>query len=305
MEYSYFWLTLLHVLSGGLFIGGPCVAWMDLAWRRGSPAQRWSHQRLVLQHSLAAGVAVLAIGLLMAGFQWDQSFDRAWAVVESRWWFAFLEFGFSWGIIAAIIYMQPTWPTSRWGSWCVLGLLFLAATNSLYHFPALMVVSREIRLNPTWTPPAVPEGLVRSLLFSPAILFRWINVAIASLFMTVIWNRFVVGLQRDLAEDDRPVDSGQADAGERSLDRWLGGLIWGLLILLALTGLCMLLNMDVADTQRLLAVGEGKSNMMMLSILAAVGVGVRVLWREDRPTALSRFPEVGLILFAAAGMLVH
>lgn len=325
MDYFYFCLTLLHVIAGFLFVGIPVVAAVDL-WRR--PTESWPFWRPALQQAAAAGLAAMAIGVLMAGFRWDDSFDRAWEVVGSRWIFAFFELGFSLAILTALAAYAPTWPTTRWKRGLAWFCLILAATNSLYHFPALMVVSREIRTRPEWLV-GLEEPVIRQLLFSGEILYRWLHVALASLFFSLVWLRFLVGLQAEAQspgdqapEAETPSEQNTskptttqalrpaATAAETitpaalaTVDRSLQlGVIWGLGLMLT-SGLVLLLHLRPATLHTLLALGSGRSNNLMIGVVAATVVGILVLREDSRTTGLKRFLDVGLMIVAATAML--
>lgn len=325
MDYFYFCLTLLHVIVGFLFVGIPVVAAIDL-WRR--PAESWPFWRPALQQAAAAGVAAMALGVLMAGFRWDDSFDRAWEIVGSRWIFAFFELGFSLAILTALAAYVPTWPTTRWKRGLAWFGLVLAATNSLYHFPALMVVSREIRTRPEWLL-GLEEPVVRQLLFSGEILYRWLHVALASLFFSLVWLRFLVGIQAEnhrtetqtLETETTPAKTTTGSTTNRvptpaapaeetitslalaTIDRSLQlGVIWGLGLMLT-SGLVLLLHLPPASLHTLLALGSGRSNNLMIGVVAATAVGIHVLLESPRTTGLRRFLDVGLVIAAATAML--
>jgi hypothetical protein len=325
MDYFYFCLTLLHVLAGFLFVGIPVVAAIDL-WRR--PAESWPFWRPALQQSAATGVAAMALGVLMAGFRWDDSFERAWEVVGSRWIFAFFELGFSLAILTALAAYVPTWPTFRWKRGLAWFCLVLAATNSLYHFPALMVVSREIRTRPEWLL-GLEEPVVRQLLFSGEILYRWLHVALASLFFSLVWLRFLVGIQAEAQSQGDQVPEAETKSEQNTskptttqapapaataeetitplalatVDRSLQlGVIWGLGLMLT-SGLVLLLHLPPASLHTLLALGSGRSNNLMIGVVAATVAGIHAMLGDPRPTGLRRFLDVGLVIVAATAML--
>jgi hypothetical protein len=304
MDYFYFCLSLTHVLAGLLFVGLPVMAWAG-AWYHGQGG--WPLWREGLQQAVLAGLVTLVLGLLMAGFRWDDSFDQAWETVGNRWLFAFAEFAFSLGLIAGVAYFAPQWPAGRGAQRWVLGLLFLAATNALYHFPSLMIVSREVRTRPDLVV-GLDGAVVRQLLFSPEILLRWLHVAIAGLMCGAVWFRFLLGLQVDAQKRDRAPrhrdDANAEFAVEISPADWV--IRWGVwlpLLGLWLSGFCLLLNMDTARLEGLIAVGSGRSNNLMIGVVAATAVGIRVLFRDSEPSGLGRFLEVGLMIMAATAML--
>ncbi len=330
MDYFYFCLTLLHVIAGFLLVGIPVVAAVDL-WRR--PAESWPFWRPALQQSAAAGVAAMALGVLMAGFRWDDSFDRAWEIVGSRWIFAFFELGFSLAILTALAAYVTIWPTTRWKCGLAWFGLVLAATNSLYHFPALMVVSREIRTRPEWLV-GLEEPVVRQLLFSGEILYRWLHVALASLFFSLVWLRFLVGIQAEAHRTEAQTPETETTTAETTpaetttgpttkraptpaappeetitstalatIDRSLQlGVIWGLGLML-ISGLVLLLHLPPASLHTLLALGSGRSNNLMIGVVAATVAGIHVMLGDPRPTGLRRFLDVGLVIVAATAML--
>lgn len=325
MDYFYFCLTLLHVIAGFLFVGIPVVAAVDLWWR---PSECWPFWRPALQQSAAAGVAAMALGVLMAGFRWDDSFDRAWEIVGSRWIFAFLELGFSLAILTALAAFLPVWPKTGWKRALAYLGLGLAATNSLYHFPALMVVSREIRTRPEWLL-GLEEPIVRQLLFSGEILYRWLHVALASLFFSLVWLRFLVGIQAETHRTEAQTPETETTTAETTtepitnraptpaapaeetitstalatIDRSLQlGVIWGLGLML-ISGLVLLLHLPPASLHTLLALGSGRSNNLTIGVVAATVAGIHVMLGDPRPTGLRRFLDVGLVIVAATAML--
>lgn len=301
MDYLFFLLKLVHVLAGLLFIGLPMVVWVGV-WR--TRGRAWNVWLLGLQHALMAGLLALAGGLLIAGFQWDNSFEQAWRVVGNRWIFGFIEFGFSAGLIAAIVLFCPQWPAQRWRQRGVLVLIFLAATNAWYHFPALMIVSREIR----WRPELVAglEGaVVRQLLFSPEILSRWLHVALASVMVGSVWLRFLVGVVVDQDEASAPGLDRRSREEWGSLDRFLRQATWSGLLALWASGLVVVGQLPAARLNDVLALGSGKSNNLMIGILAANAAALKTLMPESQVTGLGRFVEVGLVIAAVTAMLVR
>jgi hypothetical protein len=297
MEYFYFCLSLAHVLAGLLFVGVPVVAGIGV-YAQGE--RGWALWRDGLQQAVAAGMVALALGLLMAGFRWDDSFDQAWEIVGNRWWFAFAEFAFSAGLLMGMAYFAPQWPTGPWAQRGLLVLLFLAATNSLYHFPSLMIVSREIRTRPDLVGD-LEGSVVRQLLFTPEILWRWLHVALASLMFGAVWLRFVLGLHVDARHRDPQDPWPTLDVP--TADAILTRCLWAGLLGLWLTGFCLLLNVETAKLESLIALGSGRSNNLMIGVVAATTVGLRVFFRASRPAGLVRFLEVGLMIVAATAML--
>lgn len=302
MDYLFFLLTLLHVLAGLLFVGLPVVVGAGLLVIGG---RSWPVGHLGLQQALMAGLFALAGGLLLAGFQWDHSFEQAWQIVGHRWIFGFIEFGFSTGLVAALVVFCPRWPEPRWRQIGIMTTLFLAATNAWYHFPALMVVSREIRLRPELMD-GIENAVVRQLLFSPEILWRWLHIAIACVMVGGVWLRFLIGVVSDQAAtaQDNGASHFPAEAWQPT-DRFLRQMIWLGLLGLWLSGLTLVFQIPNSQLNHLLALGSGKSNNLMLGILAANLAAIKTLMPEARPTGLGRFVEVGLIIAAVAAMLVR
>lgn len=297
MDYLFFLLTLLHVLTGMLFVGLPVVAFAAVIRNGG---QAWPFWNLALRQALHAGLVGLAVGLLLAGFRWDSSFERAWDIVGSRWIYGFMEFGFSAGLLALLVAFYPAWPERRWPRVLAVMTLFVAATNAWYHFPALMVVSREIRLHPN-----LVEGLdgavVRQVLFSPAILWRWIHLAIACVMFAAVWARFLMGIEWD--SDGNEGSNGSRQAEFSATERTVRQLVWLSLLGLWISGLALALQFSNSQVTQVLALGSGSSNNLMLGIMAANAAALTNLFAESRPSALSRFVEVGLMIVAVTAML--
>lgn len=297
MDYLFFLLTLLHVLAGMLFVGLPVVA-CAAVMRTGGEA--WPFWNLALRQALQAGLVGLAVGLLMAGFRWDASFERAWNVVGSRWIFGFIEFGFSAGLMSLLVAFCPAWPERRWPRVLAVVTLFVAATNAWYHFPALMVVSREIRLNPS-----LVEGLdgavVRQVLFSPAILWRWLHIAIGCVMFGAVWARFLIGIEWD--SRGKEASTGPQTAEASATEQTVRQLVWLSLFGLWISGLALALQFPSSQLTQVLALGSGSSNNLMLGIIAANVVALTNLFAGSRPSGLGRFVEVGLMIVAVAAML--
>lgn len=299
MDYLFFLLTLVHVLAGMLFVGLPVVVAAGVLFKGKAD---WSIYHLALQHSLLTGLFALAGGLLLAGFQWDGSFEQAWKVVGNRWIFGFVEFAFSAGLIALVVQFCSEWPQQRWRQIAMIAVLVVAATNSWYHFPALMVVSREIRLHPELV--ANLEGsVVRQLLFSPEILGRWLHIAIASVMLGGVWLRFLIGFSADQEVSQAGKPTTQEAEVWRPTDRFLRQVIWLALAGLWLSGLILVLHIPAARLNESLALGSGNSNNLMVGILAANAAAIKNLMSESRPTALGRFVEFGLMILAMTAML--
>ncbi|MBL8890439.1 MAG: hypothetical protein JNL67_10725 [Planctomycetaceae bacterium] len=297
MDYLFFLLTLLHVLAGMLFVGLPVIACADVIRNRGLAWEFWN---LALRQALQAGLVALGFGLLLAGFRWDESFERAWEIVASRWIYGFIEFAFSAGLLSLVVTLWPVWPESRWQKVLAVVTLVIAATNAWYHFPALMVVSREIRLHPN-----LVEGLegavVRQLLFSPAILWRWVHIAIGCLMFGAVWARFLIGIE--CSADEKAGHGGTGQTKWFAVERTLRQLVWLSLLGLWVSGLGLAFQFTSNQVTQVLALGSGSSNNLMLGIVAANVAALRSLYAESRPDGLSRFFEVGLMIVALAAML--
>ena len=192
----------------------------------------------------------------------------------------------------------PAWPTTPWKRGLTWFGLVLAATNALYHFPALMVVSREIRTRPEWLI-GLEEPIVRQLLFTGEILYRWLHVALASIFFSLVWLRFLVGIQAEAQTPNETISPTELAAVDRSLQH---GVIWGWGVMLT-SGLVLLLHLPPASLHTLLALGSGRSNNLMIGVVAATAVAIHVLREDPRPTGLKRFLDVGLMIVAATAML--
>jgi hypothetical protein len=172
-------LLTLHLAAVSIASVGPLLCiWLD--WR----AARWGDAvaadlgRLLARRSLqflflgaALGLVHLAVAVLGA----DPACIRALAAIEtSRWWFAGLELLFSVGCLTVYV---VTW--DRWRRrWLHRLVALVAATNLLYHFPTLFVLTGVVSQRPDlWS----THIRVRDMLVNPEVLARLAHFLLASL----------------------------------------------------------------------------------------------------------------------------
>lgn len=310
MNFLLFLATLLHVAAGLLFCGLPLIAFGELFRVRTSGLRTL---REALLHAIGFGLASLFIGSLMAGAQWNESFDAVWEILGMRWIYLFMEMAFSLVLIALVLALLDRTLTSRRWKITALLVLFLAATNSLYHFPSLMVLTREIRHHPDIYEPG---GSMAALIFSPPILFRWLHLAIAALLVSAVWYRlisawFFHGLSQILLKRARELHASEEvlilanpEMVELREVDWRGGL-WAMSAIVGmwLTGLTLLLVLPPLQVGQLTALTSGKSNQLMVGVVLATFVGVRCLANSTRPSRAMRVLDVSLLLVTIASMI--
>lgn len=310
MNFLLFLATLLHIAAGLLFCGLPLIAFVEVLRTRNAGREVASESLL---HSLGFAVASLVIGSLMAGAQWDESFDAAWQLLSNRWIFLFLEMAFSMVLIGIAYLLLQRFPESGKLKITSAILLLIAATNSLYHFPSLMVITRELRRHPEIYD---PQSSMASLIFSPAILLRWVHLAIAAVLFSAVWHRMLsswwfhsisrklilLARQNHTAEESTIMASPEV-VELREVD-WRGG-VWAMVAIVGLwiTGLTLFLVLPVLQVNQLTSITSGKSNQLMVGIVLATFVGVRCLANATRPSRMMCVLDVCLLLVTAASMI--
>lgn len=320
MDFPFFLLTLLHVVLGMLFCGLPGVLLAEI-WFVASTSPGTAelddnpttgqasdgHWNLVcenLQQALAFGVGGLAAGVMMGGIQWDDSFARTWTLLTSRWVFLFIEFAFS----AALIWSVPQFfPRPKQSIRAKLGvslILLIAATNLLYHFPSLMVISRWVRLHPL----AISDASeFRDLLFSPALFWKWLHVAIACLFAASVWVRIWIAHQtQTLTRLSANGDPAQRFSANSGLDRFDARMRFLLLLTLVgqwASGLLLLINLSPMDSLMVTQLGQPKAHLLILGVVAATAVGLRSAGESRPPVFAWRVFDFVMVLVTIGAMV--
>lgn len=310
MNFLLFLATLIHVASGLLFCGLPLIAFGELC--RVQQAGR-DVIRESLLHSLGFGVTSLLIGSLMAGAQWDASFEATWEILGNRWLFLIAEMIFSMALVGVVLVYLDRTANQKVVWWLCILLLFIAATNALYHFPTLMVLTRELRHDPSRYQ---PEQSMAGLIFSPPILMRWVHLAIAAILLSAVWHRLISSwlffqlrqrLIRQAHQDHQNKDNlvmANPDVIELRQVDWRGGW-WAMAAIVGLwaTGLSLFLVLPVVQVSQLTSITSGKSNQLMVGVVLATFVGVRCLANSTSPSRAMRVLDVSLLLVTIASMI--
>lgn len=204
-------LLSTHLLAVNIAAGGPLVgAWLDWRGVRGDELSAKAAAYLA-KSSLHAFAAAALLGLLLGWLRWDQPYRELWSGP--------LSYKLRWAIIEALfsVALMVLWwrwlPGKAGGSQRAAagrGLLaVLAATNLLYHFPALFTVASRLHAAEN-QPDAVLKGAAfRSLMLAAETPALAVHVSLASLAVAgLVVLRFAMR---------RPV--GALSAGESSTDK--------------------------------------------------------------------------------------
>jgi len=326
MEFYFFALTWFHVATGLIFCGLPVLAFGEVLRLKRSD---WNFVQETVQHSIAFGVATMAIGVLIGGAKWDRSFEVTWDLLRSRWVFAFIEFGFSVALLLSIVHLFVQPPKTKVKAWVAGSILLVAATNLIYHFPSLMVISRAVRMEPELLSPG---NHARDLIFGAPYFWRWIHIAVASIMFSSVWARFglameiasllrsspevptgnpqgsislksaaVVSAQQAMPNDSVAAKFAALDQVDRRMRVWLLSGLVGLWT----TGLLVLLNLPIVQLNRIAQLGGGKSNLLMIGVVLATWVGLRSLMESNGRQVLWRLLDLFLMLATVAMMVLN
>ena len=172
-------LLALHLVSVNLAAIGPLFC-IGLIWR-GAPDLQQTGKWLARWSCAGLLIGMLLGGLIMGTY----SFGGA-ALNGTRFYNALLQIPHDrlwWGVAELAFYflcMLPAvffWPALMRRRWLLTVLLFLAATNLLYHFTPLFVVVGYLQGGTDFTPLTKPE--LRSLTVSPPVLARVVHHLLA------------------------------------------------------------------------------------------------------------------------------
>jgi hypothetical protein len=308
-------LLILHLLAINLAAAGPLVS---LLLRCSRPNTQSDPSRSVMQHiakeiadhTLAAFWAGAALG---AALLWllhvndDPFYEAVVRFPAARLWFAVGElafYAFCQGAYCWLLRRDETVASSRSSLRGVLLILLpaLAATNLLYHFPALLVAMVTLAEQPAIAPAVVDGAAFRGLLVEPQIATRALHHVLAAIALAGVYGAMVAwhSMRRAAVSDAGVVDSHHND--DRRAAVLCGRLALGATLFQIPMGIAVLLNFDRAES--LMGREPIASALFVASMLFALWLlaklGALALGDVSRATVLGS----AALLVATVGLMV-
>jgi hypothetical protein len=174
-----------HLLAMNVASASPLLSvWADWHSQRRQDETAAALARFLARQALVHLLAGILLGAVALGLVWHR-YPHAFGtslggVPTSRYWFAGLELLFSLGCL--LLYAR-VWPSSPAGRWAHRLLAVVAATNLLYHFPALFAVINRFGTDPQLQTQA-PSFL--TVMLHPECLARVLHFIAASFAVTGI-----------------------------------------------------------------------------------------------------------------------
>jgi hypothetical protein len=261
-------ITLLlaaHLLATNVAGAAPLVCiWLHRREMRGGDAVAGNVGRRLAADAITLFAVGMLLGVALLGVLWVQGDSRylhALAQVPLRkYWFALAELVFSLACMGGYLFLwerarnQPNWHA-------LLGVL--AASNTLYHFPPLMIVLSVVSVRIELSQLVLDAPAFRKLLVEPEVISRAAHVWLASLAVSGI---AVMGLSLrpgKLAEHAVAAARVAAGGARLALVATLLQLPLGIWVLLTLEGPARnnLMGEDLLGT-----------GLLLISILASLGL---------------------------------
>jgi hypothetical protein len=306
---SWFDLLIILLLSAHLFAmnvatAGPFVClWLGRRARRNDdPLARDAGRWLALQSVMGLTGGIVLGGLVLVAIWFhrpDPFFRPAELIPRSRYWFGIGELAFSYVLL--MIYLA-TWNRSA-GRWWHASLAFLAATNTIYHFPPLFSAIGVLSTRPEmWNRPELDRSAFLALLRDPETLSRTAHFILASFAVTGVML---------LARASRLAKQPETEADAARMTIWGGWLALVPTVIQLLSGLWLLFS-SPAPLQTALTGGElGTTMLFGISLLAAFGLlpalasaAFGAAGRKERFRAMV-FLAVTILSMVAARHLAH
>ncbi len=184
-------IPALHLLCVSVGTSGPLVClWLE--WREGRGSELAGHvgRRLALS-SLALLIVGILLGFLLGWFVWSPQLRQALVLLNSRITYGLVELAFSLILMATqVIWWHAGSKSSAWQRWARMGLLLLAGTNLLYHFPFLFVILTDLAGQNLNDREPLASSEFRHAMMQGEILARTVHFWLASLAVTGV---FVIG----------------------------------------------------------------------------------------------------------------
>ena len=261
-----------HLLNMNLAAVGPLAAVILQWFSTGRDEVRQLGQKIAAW-SLVCMLTGMILGLSSGIIMWVAGADRFFQAlhrVPSKIYFGVWELGFYVLCMAIYLIWWRLRPPQGKFAHVILSLVGIAAaTNLLWHFPALMtVIAYLARHEPTG--PAIDASGFRALMFTEQIMSRWLHVWMASFATTgLVVSYAALGMRASLAKDTGDEMSGSL------LDRicaWGGRVALVATLLQLPIGIWLLISSPISEQTRLLGGDWLATGMFFVSVILALGL---------------------------------
>lgn len=188
MEALLVLLLAVHLLCVNVASVAPLLTiwWERLEARGDRLAGQWG--RSLLWQSIGLLLVALALGLVLGWLHWSAEYAVAVQRLQSKIWFAVVEFIFSLLLLLVqVIWWSRSKGSSRAARVTRSLLALLASTNLLYHFPVLMVILSQLASSVELSTESIQAAEFRQRLLEPAVLARCVHIWLASVAVTGGW----------------------------------------------------------------------------------------------------------------------
>ena len=219
MQFVLIILVAVHLLAVNLAGGGPLVAmWLEWQAKRSANFASWiaAARTLAIWSLLAAivGVSLGLIALAMLLYVPPSGSAGAFAsaiqqVTTDRWWFTGGEIAFYLLCVLSYVILLRD-PNRRIIPRRVLAIA--AATNLLYHFPALFTILAVVPTRPEFIGVPLDRTVFHKLLIDPEVLSRVVHVWMASFAVTGVATSWIAWQQRESNTESQPSDEVRAQS---------------------------------------------------------------------------------------------
>ena len=261
-----------HLLNMNLAAVGPLAAVVLQWFSTGRDEIRQLGQKIAAW-SLVCMLTGMMLGLAGGIIMWIAGEDRFFQAVQrvpSKIYFGAWELGFYVFCMAIYLIWWRLRPPQGKFAHVVMSLVGIAAaTNLLWHFPALMtVIAYLARHEPTG--PAIDASGFRALMFTEQIMSRWLHVWMASFATTgLLVSGAALGMRATPAKDNSDETSGS------SLDRvcaWGGRVALVATVLQLPIGIWLLTSSPTSEQSRLMGGDWLVTGMFVISMFLALGL---------------------------------
>jgi len=266
-----------HLLAMNLAAAGP-LACIFLQWKVTN--QRNEINRLgqcLARWSLLGFLGGAILGVLSGGLMWVDNQARFFTALErlpSKIYFGVWELAFY--VVCMIVYiLWWHWRTPRSNAARCGHALFAtaAATNLLWHFPALMVVLARLAVESPYGEP-IDAAAFRELMFQDQIMSRWLHVWLASFATAGIVMSWLAAqrLQRVSTETEKESPDHAASEKLASVVAWGGRVALSTTLLQLPVGMWLLISSPTLEQSRLMGGNFWATGFFVASIVAALGL---------------------------------
>jgi hypothetical protein len=203
MQAALIILVAVHLLAVNIAGAGPIVAiWLESRAKKSADSAAWvAAARALALWSISAAVLGVVLGLvalemLLHGPAEGRTSAFAAAirnVAEDRWWFTGSEIAFY--LLCMLGYVVLLGKSRAWAIPRRV-LAVAAATNLLYHFPALFTILGVVATRTELVGVSLDRVLFHKLLVDPEVMSRVVHVWLASFAVTGVLTSWIAWRQR-------------------------------------------------------------------------------------------------------------